>query len=79
MYISKVEEQAIQLLRQRLSTEDGYIIPVTFIGKQATNREIDVILLLPDYIFLLDFKNWPGERIEVEGINGRVRRLIHNA
>lgn len=79
MYISNVEEQAIELLRECLSTEDGYIIPVLFVGKQATNREIDVILLLPDIILLLDFKNWAGERIEVDGISGQVRRLIHNA
>lgn len=79
MYISKIEEQAIENLQHILSAEDGYVIPVMFIGGRASNREIDAILLLPDAIFLLDFKNWAGERIEVEGPNGKVRRLIRGA
>lgn len=78
-YISDVEAQAIEQLQQLLSTEDGYLFPVMFIGNRATNREIDAILLLPDAIFLLDFKNWRGQKIEVEGINGRVRRLLDGA
>lgn len=84
-YISEVEAQAIEHLEQLLAAEEGYIIPVMFIGnqftyrEQVTNREIDAILLLPDVIFLLDFKNWAGERIEVEGINGKVKVLTHGA
>src|SRR5258708_6998431 len=78
-YISEVEQQAIESLRRLLSVEDGCIIPIMFIGKQVSNREIDAILLLPDAIFLLDFKNWAGQRIEVEGFNGEVRRLMNGA
>lgn len=73
--ISTEEEQAIEKLKSLLSAEDGYIIPIAFIGNQVFNREVDATLLLPDAIFLLDFKNWDGERVEVEGINGKVRRL----
>ncbi|GHO47007.1 NERD domain-containing protein kinase family protein [Ktedonospora formicarum] len=75
-YIKRNEEQAIKDLQRLLSQENGYILPATFIGKQTMDREIDAILLLPDAIFLLDFKNWRGQRIEVEGSNGKVRRLI---
>ena len=78
-YIRDDEAQAIKNLERLLSKEDGYIIPILFIGKQIVNREIDAVLLLPDAIFLIDFKNWDGDRIEVEGINGRVRRFINGA
>ena len=78
-YISQSEAQAVEHLQRILPQEEGYIIPVMFIGKRASNREIDTILLLPDAIFLLDFKNWAGDKIEVEGINGKVRRLLHGA
>src|SRR5438067_960857 len=78
-YIKPTEEQAIQHLKQLLSAEDGYIIPAMFIGKQISNREIDAVLLLPDALFLLDFKNSSAERIEVEGINTKVRYLFHGA
>ncbi len=78
-YISQSEAQAVEHLQRILSREEGYILPVMFIGKRVENREIDAILLLPDAIFLLDFKDWPGERIEVEGANGEVRRLLHGA
>jgi serine/threonine protein kinase len=79
MYISQVEAQATESLQRILSAEDGYIIPAMFIGQQVSNREIDAILLLPDALFLLDFKNWAGQRIEVEGINGKVKRLRDGA
>ncbi|HEY0756035.1 MAG TPA: NERD domain-containing protein kinase family protein, partial [Ktedonobacteraceae bacterium] len=78
-YISQVEAQAVESLQHSLSREDGYIIPAMFIGKRVSNREIDAILVLPDFIFLLDFKNWKGQQIEVEGINRPVRRLLHDA
>ncbi|EFH80499.1 NERD domain-containing protein kinase family protein [Ktedonobacter racemifer] len=75
-YIKRTEEQAIRELQRLLSRENGYILPATFIGKQTMDREIDAILLLPDAIFLLDFKNWRGQRIEVEGSNSKVRRFV---
>ncbi len=75
MYINESEAQAVEHLQRILPQEEGYIIPVMFVGKRVTNREIDAILLLPDAIFLLDFKDWLGERVEVEGINGAARRL----
>jgi serine/threonine protein kinase len=78
-YISQFEAQAIESLQRLLSAEDGYIIPVMFIGQQISSYEIDALLLLPDAIFLLDFKNWAGQRIEVEGSNGKVRRLMNGA
>src|SRR6266536_1982256 len=78
-YISQFEEKAVESVKRLLSGEDGYIIPVMFIGEQVSNREIDAMLLLPDTIFLLDFKNWAGQRIEVEGINGKVKRLHNGA
>src|SRR6266576_3816192 len=63
------EARAIKNLQHILSREDGYLIPIMFVGEQLTNREIDAVLLLPDIIFFLDFKNWPAQRIEVEGLN----------
>lgn len=78
-YVRDDEAQAIKQLERLLSKEDGCIIPIMFIGKQIVNREIDAVLLLPDAIFLIDFKNWDGDRIEVEGINGSVRRFINGA
>ncbi len=78
-YISDVEAKAIEQLEQILAAEDGYLLPAMFIGKRVVNREIDAILLLQDAIFLLDFKNWAGQRIEVEGINGRVRCFFKGA
>jgi serine/threonine protein kinase len=78
-YISSIEAKSIEDLQHILSAEDGYVIPVMFIGERAVNQEIDAILLLPDAIFLIDFKNLAGERIEVEGINGEVRRLRNGA
>jgi serine/threonine protein kinase len=78
-YIHQFEEQAIESLKRILSAEDGYIIPVMFIGQQIISYEIDALLLLPDAIFLLDFKNWGGQRIEVEGFNGKVMRLKNGA
>ncbi len=78
-YIKPEEERAIESLTHLLSAEDGYIIPAMFIGRQVSNREIDAILVLPDAIFLLDFKNWAGQRIEIEGVNGTVRRLRDGA
>lgn len=78
-YIKKLEAQAIEDLQHLLSTEDGYILPVMFVGQQIISYEIDALLLLPDAIFLLDFKNWGGQRIEVEGSNGKVRRLMNGA
>jgi len=76
-YISDKEAQAIESLQRLLSGENGYIIPAMFIGKKISNREIDAVLILPDAILLLDFKNWGGQRIEIEGINGRVRCLTN--
>ena len=76
-HIRDDEARAIDSLQRLLSKEDGYIIPIMFIGQQISNREIDALLLLPNAIFLLDFKNWKGQRIEVEGVNGRVRRLLN--
>ena len=78
-YIRPSEAQAIESLQRLLSAEDGYIIPIMFIGKRIMNYEIDALLLLPDAIFLLDFKNWAGQRIEVEGPNGEVRRMMNGA
>ena len=78
-FISQFEAQAIESLQSLLSAEDGFIIPVMFIGQQISSYEIDALLLLTDAIFLLDFKNWAGQRIEVEGLNGKVRRLINGA
>lgn len=78
-YIKPHEEMAVEILQQSLAAEKGYIIPVVFIGNQITNREIDVLLLLPDAIFLLDFKDWSGERFEVEGLNGKIRCLRDGA
>jgi serine/threonine protein kinase len=78
-YIRPTEAQAIESLQRLLSAEDGYIIPIMFIGQRIINYEIDALLLLPDAIFLLDFKNWAGQRIEVEGPNGEVRRLMNGA
>lgn len=69
------EVQAVKELERLLSSEKGFLMPNVFVGKELSNREIDAILVLRDAIFLLDFKNWGGQRIEVEGINGRVRRL----
>lgn len=79
-YIHKTEYQAIEDLRQHyLAAEDGVIIPIKFVGNQISNREIDALLLLPDAIFLLECKNWDADRIEVEGINGKVRFLRDGA
>jgi hypothetical protein len=50
-YISQSEAQAVEHLQRILSREEGYILPVLFIGKRVENREIDAILLLPDAIF----------------------------
>ena len=69
------EVQAVKELERLFSSEKGFLMPNVFVGKELSNREIDAILVLRDAIFLLDFKNWGGQRIEVEGINGRVRRL----
>lgn len=74
-YISPEEAQAVEQLTRILASEDGYIIPIYFIGKKIVNREVDALLLLPDAIFLLDFKNWSGQRVEVEGLNNAVRCL----
>lgn len=75
------EVQAVKELERLLSSEKGFLMPNVFIGvdKDRSNREIDAILVLHDAIFLLDFKNWGGQRIEVEGLNGRVRRLRNGA
>jgi hypothetical protein len=73
------EIQAIKSLQHLLSAEDGYVLPVMFIDRQIFSYEIDALLLLPDALFLLDFKNWQGERIEVEGANGKMKRLINGA
>jgi serine/threonine protein kinase len=78
-YISSIEAQSIEQLQHVLAAEHGSVIPVMFIGDRACNQEIDAILLLPDAIFLIDFKNLAGERVEVEGINGKVRRLRNGA
>lgn len=78
-YISDVEAKAIEQLQQILSTEDGYLFPVMFVGNRAINREIDAILLIPDAIFLLDFKNFQGQRIEVDGMNGPVKCFFNGA
>jgi len=78
-YSQPQEARAIKSLQQILSREDGYLIPVMFVGEQLTNREIDAVLLLPDMIFFLDFKHWPAQRIEVEGLNGTVKRFVHGA
>jgi hypothetical protein len=72
-YIKQDEAQAIEELQQILSSEEGYIIPVVFVGYQIVNREIDAILLLSDAIFLLDFKHWDGERVEIASINAPIR------
>ena len=73
------EVQAVKELERLLSSENGFLMPNVFLGKELSNREIDAILALRDAIFLLDFKNWGGQRIEVEGLNGRVRRLRDGA
>jgi serine/threonine protein kinase len=78
-YSSTQEAHAIEQLQRILSTEDGYLIPIVYVGKQISNFEIDAVLILPDAIFFLDFKQWYGQRIEVEGLNGKVRRFIHGA
>src|SRR5581483_5392949 len=76
-YSKPQEARAIKKLKEDiLSREDGYLIPVMFVGKQLTNHEIDAVLLLPDIIFFIDFKEWPAQRIEVPGLNGAIRRFV---
>lgn len=78
-YSRPEEARAVENLQRILSGENGYLIPVLFIGKQISNREIDAVLILPDAIFFLDFKEWLGQRIEVGGLNGKVRRFFRGA
>ncbi len=73
------EARAIKNLQQILAREEGYLIPIMFIGKQLINWEIDAVLLLPDIIFFIDFKDRYARRIEVEGVNGKVRLFVHGA
>ncbi|QBD82816.1 hypothetical protein EPA93_45385 [Ktedonosporobacter rubrisoli] len=73
------EARAIKNLQQILAREEGYLIPIMFIGKQLINWEIDAVLLLPDIIFFIDFKDRYARRIEVDGVNGKVRLFVHGA
>jgi serine/threonine protein kinase len=73
------EARAIKNLQHILSREDGHLIPILFVGKQLINWEIDAVLLLPDIIFFIDFKDWYAQRIEIDGLNGPIRIFAHGA
>src|SRR5258708_2705508 len=71
------EVKAVKALERLLVKENGFLMPNVFVGKELKNREIDAILVLPDVIFLLDFKNWAGQRVDIDGLNGKIRCLLN--
>lgn len=68
------EVEALIALRNAVGLP-GYLIPSLMVGKLVQNREIDAVLILPEVIFLVELKHYTGKRIEVDGLNTKVRRF----